>query len=82
MIFKGYAPKQFVEENLPKLGKKINCLAEELMRILFSLDGLTFTETQKEARAKRKCIIDRIHVLHKKCDKLSASIKNWQEGCN
>jgi len=33
--------------------KKINIIAEELMKVLISLDGLTFTETQKDARAKR-----------------------------
>ena len=78
--WQGYAQKQFMEDNLPKLGKKVLELAEELMKILFSLDGLTFNETQKEARAKRKCIIDRIHALHKKCDLLSAKVKSLQEG--
>jgi len=72
---KGYASDQLLKENLPKMEKKINCLAEELMRVLISLDGLTFTETQKESRAKRKSLIDRIHSLHDKCDRLTQSIQ-------
>jgi len=72
---KGYASDQLLKENLPKFEKKINCLAEELMRVLISLDGLTFTETQKESRAKRKSLIDRIHSIHERCDQLSQSIQ-------
>ena len=55
--------------------KKINIIAEELMKVLMALDELTFTETQKEARAKRKCLVDRIHSLHKTCDQLTASVQ-------
>lgn len=55
--------------------KKIAGLAEELMKALIALDELTFTEVQKEARAKRKVIIDRIHTLHKRCDELTSSVK-------
>jgi len=72
---KGYASDQLLKENLPKIEKKINCLAEELMRVLISLDGLTFTETQKESRAKRKTLIDRIHSIHEKCDQLTRSVQ-------
>ncbi len=61
-----------MDQNLPKMIKKIGALSEELMKIMFSLDELSFTEVQKEARAKRKCIIDQIHSLHKKCDELAA----------
>jgi len=71
----GYASDQLLKENLPKIEKKINCLAEELMRVLISLDGLTFTETQKESRAKRKTLIDRIHSIHEKCDQLTRSVQ-------
>jgi len=71
---KGFAPHQLLKENLPKIEKKINCLAEELMRVLISLDGLTFTETQKESRAKRKSLIGRIHSIHEKCDQLTQSV--------
>ncbi len=55
--------------------KKINCLAEELMKVLISLDELSFTDTQKESRAKRKCMIDKIHTLHQQCDDLVVSVK-------
>lgn len=71
----GYAPKQLLDENLPKMERKINIVAEELMKVLISLDELSFTETQKEARAKRKCLVDRIHSLHRTCDHLSASVQ-------
>ena len=64
---------------LPKIEKKINCLAEELMKVLISLDELMFTDTQKEARAKRKCMIDKIHLLHKKCDDLVVSVKELRK---
>ena len=33
----GYAPKQLLDENLPKMEKKINIVAEELMKVLISL---------------------------------------------
>ncbi|EFX77677.1 hypothetical protein DAPPUDRAFT_321206 [Daphnia pulex] len=74
---RGFAPKELFD-NLPKVEKKINCLAEELMKILISLDALSFKEDQKVARAKRKCIIDKIHSLHKKCDEMVASVKQLQ----
>lgn len=64
-----------MDQNLPKMEKKILTVSEELMKNLISLDELTFTEVQKEARAKRKCIIDQIHSLHKKCDDLVASVQ-------
>ena len=48
------------------------------MKILISLDELTFKETQKEARAKRKCIIDKIHSLHQQCDEMILSVKELQ----
>lgn len=48
------------------------------MKVLISLDELSFKETQKEARAKRKCIIDKIHLLHQKCDELVLSVKQLQ----
>ncbi|KAK4036756.1 hypothetical protein OUZ56_028795 [Daphnia magna] len=76
---RGFAPKPLID-NLPKTVKKINCLGEELMTILIALDELSFKENQKEARAKRKCIIDKIHLLHKKCDEMVLSAKQLQSG--
>ena len=75
LFTQGYAPKQLLDDNLPKMNKKIDIIAEELMKVLMSLDELSFTETQKEARAKRKCLVDRIHLLHKTCDELTASVQ-------
>ena len=49
------------------------------MKVLISLDELMFTDTQKEARAKRKCMIDKIHLLHKKCDDLVVSVKELRK---
>jgi len=72
---KGFAPKQLLQENLPKMAKQIHAISEELMKVLEALDGLTFTEAQKEARAKRKVLIDKIHSLHDKCDMMTQSVQ-------
>ncbi len=64
-----------MQENLPKMAKQIHAISEELMKVLEALDGLTFTEAQKEARAKRKVLIDKIHSLHDKCDMMTQSVQ-------
>ena len=74
-MIQGFAPKQLMQESLPKLKKKVHMISEEMMKVLELLDGLTFTETQKEARAKRKCLVDKIHVLHTQCDVLLSSVE-------
>ena len=60
----GFAPDQLLRDSLPKTTKQINVISEELMKVLLSLDGLSFSDAQKESRAKRKVLIDRINRMH------------------
>lgn len=71
----GFAPDQLLRDSLPKTTKQINVISEELMKVLLSLDGLSFSDAQKESRAKRKVLIDRINRMHDQCDRMTSQIQ-------
>lgn len=60
---KGYLNKEQSTEQVKTLEKKLAGIAENLMRLLETLDSLRFDESNKGARGKRKSLVDKIQVF-------------------
>ena len=48
-----------------KLEKRMAGITETFMKLLERMDSLRFEEDNKEARAKRKSLVDKIQVKHR-----------------
>ncbi|KAL3886783.1 hypothetical protein ACJMK2_026755 [Sinanodonta woodiana] len=78
-VHRGFLPEDTKLPAIKQFEKRLVSAAENLMTLLEKLDALTFDENNKEARSKRKTLVDKIHVLLDRCDGLqhgTAEIKD------
>ncbi|XP_033758581.1 BAG family molecular chaperone regulator 1-like [Pecten maximus] len=75
-IHRGYLDEEKKRYTLIKLDKDLASVIESFTRLLEKLDCFLFDEFNKEGRAKRKTIVDRIQTLLDRCDGLVKGVKD------
>ncbi|KAK3612130.1 hypothetical protein CHS0354_031203 [Potamilus streckersoni] len=78
-VHRGFIPEDTKLPAIKQFEKRLITATENLMKLLEKLDALAFDESNKEARAKRKTLVDKIHVLIDRCEGLqhgTAEIKD------
>lgn len=77
-IHRGFLDDAKKRDTLVYLDKQLAVVIENFTRMLESLDSLRFDEFNKEGRAKRKNMVDRIQTLLDRCDGLLRGVKDMK----
>lgn len=75
-VKKGFLEKSLVEKSAEQLKKRLLSCTEKGMKSIEVLDEIELHERHKDARAKRKQIINEIQAILDDCDKLADEIKS------
>ncbi|CAG2257049.1 unnamed protein product [Mytilus edulis] len=75
-IHRGYINDDLKLPALNQLKKKLGGTSEIFMKQLLSLDALSFEESNKGRKRKRKTIVNRIQVLLDRCDGLMSGLND------
>lgn len=78
-VKKGFLEKPLVEKSAEQLKKRLLSCTEKGMKCIEVLDEIELHERHKDARTKRKKIIDEIQSILDDCDKLADEIKSMVE---
>uniref|UniRef100_T1J8N3 BAG family molecular chaperone regulator 1 n=1 Tax=Strigamia maritima TaxID=126957 RepID=T1J8N3_STRMM len=74
---KGFLAQDLACEMLTKLNQQLKHVSEEFMKLLEQLDAMTFGENQKEARMRRKGVVDQIQKLLRRTDEIAEVIESY-----
>ncbi|CAH3020649.1 unnamed protein product [Porites evermanni] len=80
-IEKGYLQAELIPKALEKLSRKLKGINEEFMKTLESLDALIIDASLRQAKGKKKSLIQRIQVLLDKTDETSSKIESLRDKC-